>query len=138
MPGPLPPARVENNDIKIAAAGSIKMNQETDQAWVYGPGTLTQLAARGFLTDKSPSEPDDERPTNAPDGDAAPRSGSPDSKVKIRTTSMAKNDVPDESTTSKDKAAECQAEDPRRRAGERKGADDDRLQRKHGIHRPVG
>ena len=32
----------------------IQMNQETDQAWVSGPGTLTQLAARGFLTDKAP------------------------------------------------------------------------------------
>ena len=53
LPGPLPPARVENDDIKIAAAGMIQMNQGTDQAWVYGPGTLTQLAARGFLTDKS-------------------------------------------------------------------------------------
>ena len=57
LPGPLPPARVENDDMKISAAGMIQMNQETDQAWVYGPGTLTQLAARGFLTDKSSSEP---------------------------------------------------------------------------------
>ena len=58
LPGPLPPARVENKDITIAAAGIIQMNQATDQAWVYGPGTLTQLAARGFLTHKSSDEPD--------------------------------------------------------------------------------
>ena len=34
--------------------GIPQMNQETDQAWATGPGTMTQLAARGFLTDKSP------------------------------------------------------------------------------------
>ena len=33
VPGPLPPARVENNDMKIADAGVIQMNQATDQAW---------------------------------------------------------------------------------------------------------
>jgi hypothetical protein len=111
--GPLPPARVENNDITIADAGIIQMNQATDQAWAYGPGTLTQLAARGFLTDKSPGA-DAEADDNASDGDADPRSASPDSKVKIRTTSMAKNDVPDESKTSKDVAADAK---PKTRAG---------------------
>ena len=117
MPGPWPPAHVENNEDndpkKITAAGVIQMNQETDRAWVYGPGTLTQLAARGFLTDKAPG-PDQEADDNAPDGGANHRSASPDSKVKIRTTSMAKNDVPDESSTSKDDAADAK---PKTRAG---------------------
>ena len=51
LPGPLPPACVESQDndpMKITDAGTIKLNQETDQAWVSGPGTLTQLTARGF------------------------------------------------------------------------------------------
>jgi hypothetical protein len=72
LPGPLPPAHVENDDIKIAAAGTIKMNQGTDQAWVFGPGTLTQWAARGFLSDKKAAEAGDLEPAGEPvDGDAA-------------------------------------------------------------------
>jgi hypothetical protein len=117
LPGPLPPARVasvERDDIKdITAAGSIKMNQETDQAWVVGPGTLTQLAARGFLTDKAPGT-DEEVDENAPDDGADPRTVPADSKVKIRTTSMAKNDVQDEPTTSKDGLTDAK---PKTRAG---------------------
>jgi hypothetical protein len=46
LPGPLPPARVENEDKIIKAAGVIRMNQATDQAWVHGAGTLTQLTER--------------------------------------------------------------------------------------------
>jgi hypothetical protein len=57
LPGPLPPAHVENQDITITDAGVIRMNQGTDQAWAEGPGTLTQMTSRGFLTDKSKSEP---------------------------------------------------------------------------------
>ena len=60
LPGPLPPAWVENEDVVITAAGVLNMNQETDQAWVEGSGTLVQLADRGFLTDKAPTEPADE------------------------------------------------------------------------------
>jgi hypothetical protein len=61
LPGPLPPAAVdkEGENIKITVAGVLKMNQETDQAWAEGPGTLTQLVDRGFLSDKSGNEPDD-------------------------------------------------------------------------------
>jgi hypothetical protein len=116
LPGPLPPARVasiENNDIKeITAAGSIKMNQETDQAWVFGPGTLTQLAPRGFLTDKAPGA--DEADENAQERNVDPQPTSPDSNVKIRTTAMVQNDISDESTTSKDTAADAK---PKTRAG---------------------
>ena len=53
-PGPLPRARVENDDNKIAVAGFLTMNQETDQASANGPGTMTQLATRGSLTDNAP------------------------------------------------------------------------------------
>ena len=113
VPGPIPPARVENNDMQITDAGVIQMNQATDQAWAYGPGTLTQMAARGFLTDKSGGA-DEETDDNASDGDVDPRSASPDSKVKLRTTSMASNDIPDEPITSKDARADAK---PKTRAG---------------------
>ena len=43
LPGPLPPARAANDDKIITGAGIIAMNQGTDQAWVKGPGTLTQF-----------------------------------------------------------------------------------------------
>jgi hypothetical protein len=60
LPGPLPPAFVENETMEVAAAGMIQVNQETDQAWVKGPGTLTQIADRGFFTDKSPEEEEED------------------------------------------------------------------------------
>ncbi len=49
LPGPLPPARVENDEKTIIATGGdgvIKMNQRTDEAWVEGPGMLSQLSPR--------------------------------------------------------------------------------------------
>jgi hypothetical protein len=46
LPGPLPPARAANDDKIITGAGFIAMNQGTDQAWVSGPGTLTQFTTR--------------------------------------------------------------------------------------------
>ena len=46
LPGPLPPARAANDDKIITGAGFIAMNQGTDQAWVEGPGTLTQFTTR--------------------------------------------------------------------------------------------
>ncbi len=52
-PGPLPLAWVSTED-RLIKGEVIKVNQETDQAWVEGPGTSTQLTDRGFLTDKSP------------------------------------------------------------------------------------
>ena len=47
LPGPLPPARIENDEKTITGAGIIAMNQATDQIWVEGPGMLTQLSERG-------------------------------------------------------------------------------------------
>jgi hypothetical protein len=46
IPGPLPPARVENADMKFTAAGKLTMDQATDEAEAEGPGTLTQLGAK--------------------------------------------------------------------------------------------
>jgi hypothetical protein len=57
-PGPLPPARVENDEKTITATGGdgvIVMNQATDQAWVEGPGTLTQRSTRA--ADPPPADP---------------------------------------------------------------------------------
>ena len=51
-PGPLPLAWVSTED-RLLKGEVIRVNQETDQAWVDGPGTSTQLTARGFLTDKA-------------------------------------------------------------------------------------
>jgi hypothetical protein len=46
------------------------MNQETDQVWAHGRGTMTQLAAPGFLTDKAPDAATDVQTS----GDGAARS----------------------------------------------------------------
>jgi hypothetical protein len=56
-PGPLPLAWVTTEDREIKGE-VIRINQATDQAWVDGPGTSTQLTARGFLTDKAPEDDD--------------------------------------------------------------------------------
>ena len=80
LPGPLPPAHVENAEINITAAGTIGMDQGADLAWVEGPGTLTQWTDRGFLTDKS-GDPDEPEPdTEAKDGQVT-KTGKDDSQV---------------------------------------------------------
>jgi hypothetical protein len=75
-PDPLPRARAENDDNKITVAGFLTMNQETDQVWANGPGTMTQLAAPGFMTDKAPDAPADAQ---------TPRDGAAQSKPKPKT-----------------------------------------------------
>ena len=116
LPGPLPPACVDTRDKdpkKITAAGTIKLNQETDQAWVTGPGTLTQLTARAFLTDKAPGG--EESSTNAVSAsDADRQTESPEAQVKVRSTSMVKNDGVDEPINLKDKETDTK---PKTRAG---------------------
>ncbi|MEA2632406.1 MAG: hypothetical protein QOE66_2625, partial [Chloroflexota bacterium] len=47
----VPLARVETEDFTVEGP-IIGLDQRTDEAWVDGRGTLTQLAARGLLTDK--------------------------------------------------------------------------------------
>ncbi len=80
-PGPIPPARIENDDIIIVArSGYAGMDQALDQAWVEGAGSMIQLADRGFLTDKSPESPDAtpaEAVERAPDGTPKTRAGRP-------------------------------------------------------------
>ena len=91
LPGPLPPARVENAEINITAAGKIGMDQGTDLAWVEGPGTLTQMTDRGFLTDKS-GDPDEPEPdAEAKDGQVT-RTGLSGSQVTMRTTAFVNAD----------------------------------------------
>jgi hypothetical protein len=46
-----PLARVETDDFTVEGP-KIGLNQLTDEAWVDGRGTLTQLAPRGLLSDK--------------------------------------------------------------------------------------
>ena len=105
LPGPLPPARVENEQKIIKAAGVIAMNQATDQAWVEGPGTLTQFSQRASSSPvdslgggrktanatttrtTAPPTAGDPRPTSllAQDGDQpAPADRTPDSKPTTR------------------------------------------------------
>ena len=55
LPSPLPPAWVEDEEKIIKAAGIIKMNQETDQVWVEGPGTLVQLAEKAPTIASAPT-----------------------------------------------------------------------------------
>jgi hypothetical protein len=70
-PGPLPPARVENDDNKISVLGFLTMNQETDQVWANGPGSMTQMAARGFMSEKPGDKPADAAPVQKlQDGEA--------------------------------------------------------------------
>jgi hypothetical protein len=116
LPGPLPPACVDTRDKdpkKITAAGTIKLNQETDQAWATGPGTLTQLTARAFLTDKAP-ETEEGGTDAAPADDADRRTELPEAQVKVRSTSMVRNDGADELINEKDKETDTK---PKTRAG---------------------
>ena len=67
-----PLARVETEDFSIEGP-VIGLNQKTDRAWVNGPGSLTQMAQRGLLTDKGLDNPPagSKTPTKAP-GQPAP------------------------------------------------------------------
>ena len=114
LPGPLPPARVENAEINIAAAGKIGMDQGADLAWVEGPGTLTQLTDRGFLTDKS-GDPDEPEPgPEAKDGQMT-RAGLADSTITVRTTAFVNaDDVQANAPVAEEKPA---ATKPKTRAG---------------------
>ena len=65
----LPPARVVTEEF-ITTGQKIGLDQKIDQAWVDGPGTLTQMAKRGLLTDKGLDDPagkvDAKAPPDAP------------------------------------------------------------------------
>ena len=118
LPGPLPPACVDSKDKdpkRITAAGSIKLNQQSDQAWVIGPGTITQLTARAFFSDKTPGT--NERATdNAREqvADIERPTGQGESQVKIRSTSIVRDDAPDRLETAREEASDTK---PKTRAG---------------------
>ena len=61
LPGPLPPAMAANETKTITGAGIIAMNQATDQIWVEGPGTLTEISKRAA---NPPAEPAAAAPEN--------------------------------------------------------------------------
>jgi hypothetical protein len=108
LPGPLPPARVENDDKTIEAAGVINMNQGTDQAWVEGPGKFTQRSERPASAAPAPT---DVQPA------VASTSGKPSSgaQVALRPASLvSRNDGAAGSTKSKNQAP---AAKPKTRAG---------------------
>jgi hypothetical protein len=63
--GPWPNARVTTEDMDIEGQ-VLKVNQKTDQAWVFGPGKLVQLTDRGVLTDRTPDNPEQE--SDQPEG----------------------------------------------------------------------
>jgi hypothetical protein len=63
---PRPRAIVTTDEMTIKGE-VIGVNQQTDEAWVYGPGELVQLTDRGMMTDKA-REPD----AAAPDGGIEP------------------------------------------------------------------
>jgi len=67
-PGPLPLAWVSTED-RLIKGEVIRVNQETDQAWVEGAGTSTQLTDPGFLTDKAPEADADADADASKDGD---------------------------------------------------------------------
>ena len=51
-----PHARVVTEEMTITGP-NIGLDQGADYAWVDGPGTLTQMAPRGLLTDKGLGQP---------------------------------------------------------------------------------
>jgi len=110
LPGPLPPARVENEDMKITAAGKLTMNQETDQAWADGPGTLTQRPA------PAPAAPMGAGGANTgPAGAAVAGAGAPGSQANARTTTvLARNEAEAGPVEPRDQAP---ASKPKTRAG---------------------
>ena len=129
LPGPLPPARVENEDMKITAAGVLNMNQETDEAWVEGPGTLTQLPA------KTPAATG---PANTqPAGNPAVPPAASGSQAKTRsTTALAQNNAEGDPAHAPSPDTRLQAQDPRWPSAQRQGPDHHRIQRTDGVQRP--
>ncbi len=87
LPGPLPPARVADDGKEIKGAREIKINQASDQIWVYGPGTLTQMAARGFMSDQSAAEQRSGSTARTDgDGDSPAPGADADRSTRTRTT----------------------------------------------------
>jgi len=66
---PVPRARVVTEEMTIEGE-EIGVNQVTDQAWVNGPGQITQLTDRGLLTDRAAR---DDAPETGPNPSSADR-----------------------------------------------------------------
>lgn len=126
-PGPLPLAWVLTDERSIKGE-VIRINQATDQAWVDGPGTSTQLTARAFLSDKAPDpeeeaggdepSPSEKTPSNRDGASPAPsiRTTAPPSPPVLSTAD------PDPRTATKPKTAADEsptddARKPKTRAG---------------------
>jgi hypothetical protein len=112
LPGPLPPAQVENQDIKIAAAGILKMNQETDEAQVEGPGTLTQFNAKPTALPVN-----GDSITSGAAGDAAPRGKEREPQAGIRDSSALAQNEPESDPGSSGSKKPAPAARPKTRAG---------------------
>jgi len=106
-PGPLPLAWVSTED-RLIKGEVIRVNQETDQAWVDGPGTSTQLTDRGFLTDKAPEEDADAAASqegDQPSGAPASRDGASSLEPNRRDGRLlAGNDLKEHSTARLDQS----------------------------------
>ena len=90
------------------------MDQRTDEAWVEGPGMLTQMTNRGFLTDKS-GDPDALEPDPAVKDGQVTRTGLSDPPVTIRTTAFVNaDDVQENAPAREEKPADAK---PKTRAG---------------------
>jgi hypothetical protein len=117
-PGPLPLAWVETDDRKIQGEVII-VNQATDQAWVHGPGTSTQLTARGLLTDKAPEDEDEpatqdggQSPSNLAAAGGAPS----EDRKRQNTTQVAGSNLKERSTARPGDTAATSAK-PKTRGG---------------------
>ena len=82
-PGPLPWARVSNDDMTIRGE-KIRLDQEHDKVWGDGPGVLTQWTDRAMLSGKSEGPAGD---SGSGTGAAAPAGSSTSQGNRIRTAS---------------------------------------------------
>jgi hypothetical protein len=115
LPGPLPPAWVEDEDKTIKAAGIIKMNQETDQVWTEGPGIFVQLP------EEAPPAPAPE-PGAVADSAEPSQPGTPDSRRRTLTTSLVtQNEATTDRAPPKDEASSATPPAPVARAGSKRG-----------------
>ncbi len=99
-PGPLPPARVEDDEKTILAtggAGVIKIDQAIDQARVEGPGVLMQLATRTAASPAAP--PGSNEGTKTTDASfSRTTTGTRPTDEPLATSLLLQTDVPQAST----------------------------------------
>ncbi len=120
-PGPLPLAWVTTDDREIKGE-VIRVNQATDQAWVDGPGTSTQLTARGLLTDKAPEEEDGadsgaSQESGQASNSLASKSGATATDRDPRNVTQIAGNNPKEHSTARPSDAPATATKPKTRGG---------------------